>query len=129
GAVTVAAILGVIIGLSMYSPWKRYRWAGAPTSIPYQGPKRWHMMLGLIFGLAAATWAFSGMLSMDPFPMRTDGPAGGRRDGEGGIPRALRSRVELAAFAPKHPREALAQVSDLAVKEIELTSFAGEPVY
>jgi len=129
GAGTVTAILGVIIGLSMYSPSKRYRWAGAPTSIPYQGPKRWHMMLGLIFGLAAATWAFSGMLSMDPFPMRTGGPAGGRRDEEGGIPRALRGRVELAAFAPKHPREAQAQVPDLAVKEIELTSFAGEPVY
>jgi hypothetical protein len=129
GAGTVAAILGVIIGLSMYSPSKRYRFSGAPTSIPYRGQKRWHMILGLIFGLAAATWAFSGMLSMDPFPMRTGGTAGGRRDEEGGIPRALRGRTEMAAFAARHPREALAQVPNLAVKELELTSVAGQPVY
>jgi hypothetical protein len=129
GAATVTAILGVIIGLSMYSPSKRYSLAGAPTSIPYRGPKRWHMLLGLIFGLAAATWAFSGMLSMDPFPMRTGGAAGGRRGDGGGISQALRGRMEMAAFAAKHPREALAQVPNLAVKELELTSFAGEPVY
>src|SRR5205814_2977309 len=29
----------------------------------------------------------------------------------------------------KHPREALAQIRDLKVRELELTSFAGEPVY
>ena len=46
---------------------------GAPTSIPYRGQKRWHTVFGLIFGLGAATWAFSGMLSMDPFPARTGG--------------------------------------------------------
>src|SRR5256885_10897627 len=28
-------------------------------------------VLGLIFGLGAVTWAFSGMLSMDPFPSAT----------------------------------------------------------
>ena len=127
GIGTVSALLGIVIGIWMYSPSKRYRYAGAPTSIPYRGQKRWHTIFGLIFGLGAATWAFSGMLSMDPFPTRTGGPTGGRR-GNGGasIPQALRGRMQLAAFAAKHPREALAQV---AVKELELTSFAGEPVY
>jgi hypothetical protein len=132
GIGTVAAILGVIVGIWMYSPARRYRYAGAPTSIPYRGQKRWHMVFGLIFGLGAATWAFSGMLSMDPFPMqRSDRPAGGRRGGGvPGIPQALRGRgSQPAAFAPKHPREALAQIPDLEVKELELTSFAGEPVY
>ena len=131
GIGTVSAILGIVIGVWMYSPSKRYRYAGAPTSIPYRGQKRWHTIFGLIFGLGAATWAFSGMLSMDPFPTRrTGGPAGGggaRR--RSGIPQALRGRVPLAAFAAKHPREALAQLADLEVKELELTSFAGEPVY
>jgi hypothetical protein len=59
----------------MYSPKKRHRYAGAPTSIPYRGQKRWHTILGLVFGLGAATWAFSGMLSMDPFPQRTGNQA------------------------------------------------------
>ena len=60
----------------MYSPSKRYRNAGVATSIPYRGQKRWHMVLGLIFGLGAVTWAFSGMLSMDPFPSPSGGPGG-----------------------------------------------------
>ena len=77
GIGTVSAILGIVIGIWMYSPRKRYRYQGAPTSIPYRGQKRWHTVFGLIFGLGAATWAFSGMLSMDPFPMpRTGGPGG-----------------------------------------------------
>jgi PepSY-associated TM region len=132
GIGTLAALLGIVIGIWMYSPSQRYRRAGVPTSVPYRGQKRWHMVFGLIFGLGAATWAFSGMLSMDPFPMRrTGGPAGGRRGGGGpGIPQALRGRGgQLTAFAPKHPRAALAQLPNLAVKELELTSFEGEPVY
>ena len=45
GIGTVAALLGIVIGVWMYSPSKRYRYAGAPTSIPYRGQKRWHTML------------------------------------------------------------------------------------
>lgn len=131
GVGTFAAILGIVIGVWMYSPRKRYRYAGAATGIPYRGQKRWHTLFGLIFGLGAATWAFSGMLSMDPFPTRTGGQAGGGRRGGGpGIPLALRGRgSEPSAFAAKHPREALAQLAGLGIKELELTSFAGEPVY
>src|SRR4029077_16130566 len=124
----VSAMLGIVIGIWMYSPRKRYRYQGVPTSIPYRGQKRWHTVFGLIFGLGAATWAFSGMLSMDPFPaQRTGGPAGGGRRGGGpGIPQALRGGgVQLTAFASRHPREALAELPPLAVKQLELTSFAG----
>ena len=131
GIATLSAIIGIVIGIWMYSPAKRYRYSGAPTSIPYRGQKRLHMIFGLIFGLGAATWAFSGMLSMDPFPTLTGGQGGGgRRVGAVSIPQALRGRrSQPSAFAPKHPREALTQVSGLQVKELELTSFAGEPVY
>lgn len=126
GIGTIAAILGLVIGVWMYSPSKRYRRDGAPTSIPYRGQKRWHMVLGLVFGLGAVTWAFSGMLSMDPFPSRTGGA--GRPSGPS-INQALRGRVDMAAFAARHPREALQQLAGLQVKELELTSFDGEPVY
>ena len=37
--------------------------------------------------------------------------------------------MTIAAFAAKHPREALAELGDLKVKELELTAFTGEPVY
>jgi hypothetical protein len=107
----------------MYSPSKKYRNAGEPTSIPYRGQKRWHTIFGLIFGIATATWAFSGMLSMDPFPRERDG----RPSRE--IQTALRGDVSLEVFARKSPQDALAQLSGLQVKELEFASFMGSPGY
>jgi hypothetical protein len=132
GVGTTSAILGLVIGIWMSSPSKRYRYVGGTTTrIPYRGQKRWHTILGLIFGLGAATWAFSGMLSMDPFPLERAGrPAGARRSGEGGdIAQALRGRLRLGDFGRRGPREALSQLAGANVKELVLTSFAGEPVY
>jgi uncharacterized membrane protein len=131
GVGTIAALLGVVIGLWMYSPSKRYRNAGVPTGIPYRGQKRWHTVFGLIFGLGAVTWAFSGMLSMDPFPSLRGGPPGGRRAAGGtSIPQALRGeRSELTAYGAKPPHDALSQLSPLQVKELEFITFAGQPLY
>jgi hypothetical protein len=129
GIGTVAAILGVIIGAWMYSPSRRYRYAGAPSSIPYRGQKRWHTVLGLIFGVATITWAFSGMLSMDPFPRETGGGLLERGIDPQTVRQALRGETTLAAFASKDPREALRQLGNVPVKDLELTSFAGEPIY
>jgi hypothetical protein len=119
GIATVAALMGLMVGLMMYSPSRR-------TSIPYKGPKRLHHILGLFFGVIACTWAFSGMLSMDPFPVTAGGPPAGRV-----VPGALRGkRPVLAQYAAKPPREALSQLDPaFKVKQLELTSFAGEPVY
>ena len=127
GIGTFAAIFGIVIGAWMYSPSKRYRRDGAPSSIPYRGQKRWHMVLGLVFGIATVTWAFSGMLSMDPFPRGTGGPAPGPEGPR--IEEALEGEMRFASFSAKDPREALAQLGDLPVKEIEFTTFAGEPIY
>jgi hypothetical protein len=129
GIATVAALMGLIVGISMYSPSKR-------VSVPYTGQKRLHMIFGLFFGIVACTWAFSGMLSMDPFPISNganSGPGAVRGKAAGGarIPGALRGgRFQMASYAAKSPREALAQVApDFGVKELEFTSFAGQPVY
>ncbi len=136
GIGTGSAILGIVVGVWMYSPSKKYRNAGAPTSIPYRGQKRWHTLFGLIFGLGAATWAFSGMLSMDPFPRRTNRATnGGEQIARGvtadpdSIRAALRGEMSLGAFARKHPKDALAQLAGQQVKELQLTSFMGAPGY
>jgi hypothetical protein len=130
GIGTISAILGVIIGLWMYSPSRRYRYAGAPTSIPYRGQKRWHTVFGLIFGVATVTYAFSGMLSMDPFPSFNDRQQSRRTSGaEPNIGLALRGNVDGSAFDTKHPRQALEQLASLPVKELELTVFAGDAIY
>ncbi|HEY1305159.1 MAG TPA: hypothetical protein VGF24_16495 [Vicinamibacterales bacterium] len=133
---TGASLLGIVLGVWMYSPSKRYRNAGTPTGIPYRGQKRWHTIFGLVFGLGAATWAFSGLLSMDPFPRRTNRPVGGGEqigrfspNAPRSVQAALRGRVRLDAFASKPPTAALAQLGDRKVKELELTSAAGMTAY
>jgi hypothetical protein len=124
GIGTVTALLGIAIAVWTFSPSARYRDAGKPTRLPYRGYKRQHAILGLAFGLSAATWALSGMLSMDPFGP-VGGPGGGGRD----IEQAMRDPLSMAAFAGRHPRDALAPVASLDVKELELASVGGEPVY
>ena len=107
GAATAA--LGIVVGLWMYLPAVR---------MPYVGQKRLHLILGLIFGLGAVTWAFSGMLSMDPFPAPR----------EIGQPPALRGRVDLTAFAAKPPAAVAAEIGS-GVRELELTSIDGHAAY
>lgn len=125
---SIAALLGLIIGVWSFSPSKRFRYAGAPSSIPYAGPKRWHMALGLLFGPLVCTWAFSGMLSMDPFPELQSGisEVTGSR-----LADALRQApASLPAFDSKAPGAALLDLdSRLQVKQLELVTFAGEPYY
>src|SRR6185295_9136244 len=122
---TASALLGVIVAIWMLSPNKRYRHAGAPTSIPYRGWKRWHSIIGLVFGVVTVTWAFSGLLSMGPFDFverltgtaRNDakdkgkGKAQAKGGGRGGvnIANVLRGegRFQLSAYAAKSPSVAL----------------------
>ena len=133
GIATIAALLGMIVGIWMLSPSQRYRFEGQPTAIPYTGQKRLHTILGLFFGIVTMTWAFSGMLSMDPFPgiisgYATDGSA--KNGAAQKVQRALAGKFDLASFEKKHPAEVLARLdAGFPVKELEYTSFAGEPVF
>jgi hypothetical protein len=120
GAATLAALLGLLLAAVVYSPRRRYRRAGAPAANPYSGLKRWHLGLGLIFGASAATWAFSGMLSMYPFARSGDLASS---------PELLRAPLDLSAFAAKPPQIVLAQLAGLAVKELECTSLGTESMY
>jgi len=148
---TSTALMGVIIIIWMYSPRKRYRHAGAPTSIPYRGWKRWHAIAGLFFGVVTTTWAFSGVLSMGPFPIidklteltvpadppreggaNAAGGGGGRGGARGpNIAGALRGseRFRFSSYQAKDEKTAIASLAGFDVKELEYTSFAGEPVY
>jgi hypothetical protein len=130
GIATAVAVLGIVVGLWMFSPRQRYRYEGAPARIPYRGQKRWHMVLGLLFGIATVTWAFSGMLSMEPFPLSGANESNDpRAEIADRIHQALQTRMDFADFQTKPPRAALEQLGDLPVKELELTSMAGQTVY
>jgi hypothetical protein len=128
GLATITALLGVVIGAWMYSPRRQYRRRGLPTSIPYDGQKRWHHALGLIFGVAAVTWAFSGMLSMDPFPLASRQAQETQRV-DSLIATTLRGPIQLGVFSLLRQRRALAQLNREVVKELELASVVGEPWY
>jgi len=106
GAAT--ALLGLIAGVWVSLPSKR---------VPYAGQKRWHAILGLIFGLFACTWAFSGMLSMEPFSFSA-GPQelGGRIDHalhEGGFKTLLQALAEIGP----------------GVKEVDFKDFPQDPAH
>jgi hypothetical protein len=138
---TVGAILGVVVGLWLYSPSRKYLYNGQRSRIPYRGQKRWHTILGLVFGVATVTWTFSGSLAFWPFPAPpppvtaaarppapaapAQGPRPGR-GGDGGPAAALRGRVALADFSA-HPRDLVARHAGLQVREVEFSSFAGTP--
>lgn len=126
GIGTVLALVGLVIAIWRVSPAKRYRIDGAPARLPYHGQKRWHTVLGLVFGVATATWAFSGMLSLDPFPRSAPQAGAG---GGSGVAASLRGRVDMTAFERVHPGEIVARNITLGIRELEFTSFAGEPLF
>ena len=134
---TIAALMGVVIAVWMYSPRQRYRHAGRPTSIPYKGWKRWHTITGLIFGLVTTTWAFSGLLSMGPFPImqRLSELTVPAADASGGaadvdLQPALRGgTLPLSTYAPKPPAMALASVHEFQARDLDYVSYDGEPLY
>jgi len=128
GGGAIAAVLGLIIGVWMYAPSRPYRYSGRPTSIPYRGQKRLHMIFGLTFGLTAATWAFSGMLSMDPFPQIGSNPSAGRGGDAEAIAQALAQPIRITDFVLHSPQRALARAAG-EVKQLELREVDSEPVY
>jgi hypothetical protein len=130
GVGTVMALMGLIVGISLYSPSKKYRFEGQPTTVPYTGQKRLHMILGLFFGILTCTWAFSGMLSMDPFPVQANREPGGGASPTGRIQAALSAgSFQISDFAEKSPQAALGQLGPVAIKQLDFSSFDGQPVY
>jgi hypothetical protein len=64
GAVCVLAVLGLALGVTQFRRTRPFRLSAA---IPYSGWMRWHYITGVVFGVFTLTWAFSGLLSMEPF--------------------------------------------------------------
>lgn len=120
----VMNLFGLLVGLWMYSPAKRYRLRSGASSIPYSGQKHWHTLLGLVFGLFALTWVLSGMFSLNPF----EWSRGGAADGPTG---ALRGpQWSASAYEASSPAQALGKLpAGFQAKELRLAFAGGEPVY
>jgi PepSY-associated TM region len=107
GTATILALIGIILGFTQYST-------------RYVGFMRWHYLTGVVFGVFTLTWAFSGLLSMEPFFWASGGGTGNR------IPQALRGGALDAAQFPSVP---LPPGEGGAVKEVELLRIQGEPYF
>jgi hypothetical protein len=62
--VCLLAVLGLLLGIVQFRRATPFRLAAV---IPYRGLWRWHYVTGVVFGVFTLTWAFSGLLSMEPF--------------------------------------------------------------
>lgn len=64
GAVSV--LIGLVLAVIQFAPRRPFRFSRIGSYIPYAGWMRWHYITGLVFGVFALTWVFSGLLSMEP---------------------------------------------------------------
>ena len=111
------ALLGLALGVT------QFRWRGRGRRIPYTGWMWWHYVTGAVFGVVTLTWAFSGLMSMEPFAwtrargleLPGDVLAGGR--------------LELERFPAMDVAAWNRAVDGRAVKEVMLRQVSGEPFY
>src|SRR5690606_20665247 len=93
------------------------------ASIRYRGFMRLHYIFGALFGLFALTWAFSGLMSMEPFAWTNERGLAVRRDALSGGP------LELDAFGRFDADGWAALLGGRALKELELVRIQGAPYY
>lgn len=82
---SVLTLLGLVLAFTQF---RRTRPLQLSKAIPYRGWMRWHYILGAVFGVFALTWAFSGLVSMEPWDwtnargidIERDALTGGRPD-------------------------------------------------
>lgn len=124
GLGTVGALIGLVLAFTQFAPVRPFRWTRVWSYIPYTGWMRWHYIAGVFFGVFALTWAFSGMLSMEPwFWASTDGTGAGIRQALAGGPLdpALFPAIESARW-----NDAL---RGRAAREVEFVRLQGDPYY
>jgi uncharacterized iron-regulated membrane protein len=116
----VLAVLGLVLGVTQFRKSTPF---SVSASIRYTGWMRWHYILGVLFGVFALTWVFSGLLSMEPFAWTSATGLELRRDTFTGGPLEVDrfTAFEAAAWDGLHDENTL--------KEIELRRIQDEPYY
>jgi hypothetical protein len=127
----VLAVLGLILAVTQFKRTRPFRLVAA---IPYVGWLRWHYITGAVFGLFTLTWAFSGLLSMEPFAwtyaegleLPSDAFTGGPLD----LAQFANIRGENTVLSGGIPASrGLQAVCRQAIKEVEFVRVLGDPYY
>jgi hypothetical protein len=120
----ILALLGLVMSVTQL---RKVRPFNLRKAIPYRGMMRWHYILGTVFGIFILTWAFSGLLSMEPFAWTN---ARGLAVDEGVFQEGI---LELESFptidADRWRTMAADQGLNGDIKEVEFRWIGGEPYY
>lgn len=116
----VLAVLGLVLGVTQF---RRSKPFSLEKSIRYRGWMRWHYYTGVVFGLFALTWAFSGLMSMEPFAWTN---ARGLE-----IPREVLQGgdIDLDGYAALDHERLDTVLVTAELKEIEYVRILGEPYF
>jgi uncharacterized iron-regulated membrane protein len=120
GAVCVLAVLGLLLGFTQF---RRTRPFNLSKAIPYSGWMRWHYVTGVVFGVFTLTWAFSGMLSMEPFEWTNAEGINVPRNALSGGP------VDLDRFAAMEPSAWTRVTAGRAIKEVDFVRIQDDHYY
>ena len=119
-AASVLALLGLVLGVTQWRRTQPFRLAAA---VPYAGWMRWHYVTGAVFGVFALTWAFSGLLSMEPYEWTN--ASGLEVDGEAFTGGA----IELPQYKTADAATWASIADGRPVKEVELARIQDQPYY
>lgn len=116
----VLALLGLVLAVTQFRPSRPFNLG---RSIPYRSWLRWHYITGTVFGIFTLTWVFSGLMSMEPFAWTRANGLYVPQDAMSGGP------TDLRQFATPDRAGLAAALAGRSLKEIDFTTFAGEPYY
>jgi uncharacterized iron-regulated membrane protein len=119
GIAAALALVGLVLGAML---WRRGR-ATVSAAIPYTGWMRWHYVTGLVFGVFSVTWAFSGLVSMEPWAWTNQQGIELRANALSGGP------LELSAFSPMDGATWASLLDGAALKEVDFVRMHGEHYY
>jgi len=118
--VCVVGVLGLILAVTQF---RRRTPFALSTAIPYSGWMRWHYVTGAVFGLFTLTFAFSGLLSMEPFAWTNAPDLRIDREVFTGGP------LELASFPPVTRERWDGVLRDRVIKEVDFVRIQDEPYF
>ncbi len=105
------AATGIYVGITRYASAKRH---GRVS--PFRGSWYWHHITGLVFGILALTWVFSGLMTVDPGGVLSGGPSDYARQLRGEATLAELRRFLSAVGSAELPRD---------LKQLESAPFDG----
>jgi hypothetical protein len=122
-------LTGVVVGVWRYGVTPRFRHKRIPSHSPYTGWMKWHHYAGLLFGLFATTWMFSGLVSLDIIPGIGESRYSPQQIAEGA--RTVQGEgapLDLSSLTLDTLRTAAMTVSaSFPASELELLQFGSEP--